>query len=105
MTTWNSIIKFPLEYIVSWCFVAEALKTFPPQSNFQQISSESLIAIILVGLLTFMMFWLCNVTGKQKWCKTAVTTALQNLAQYLSITAHAVIEQKQNNPEHYPGLD
>ena len=71
---------------VSWCFVAEALKTF--QTNSQQIKAFgtevgnfiSKFAIILIGLLTLMMFWLCNVTGTQKWCKTAVTIALQNLA-------------------------
>ena len=43
---------------------------------------SSKFAIILIGLLTFMTLWLYNVyvTGTQKWCKTAVTIALQNLA-------------------------
>ena len=68
--------------------IPEALETFPSQSNFQKIKAFDTVvgsflwkfAIILIGLLTLIMFWFCNVTGTQKWCKTAVTIALQNLA-------------------------
>ena len=88
MTKSNSNINF--SFSISWYFVAEALETFPSQSNFQQIKAfgtmvvnffwKFAIILIIIGLLTLIMFWLCNVIGTQKWCKTAVTIAMQNLA-------------------------